>query len=54
MCDLFTMLAGLCCGAKRVRHEVTFLQYLYVDHDHQNRQGAWASLQRLQYSYWLV
>jgi hypothetical protein len=23
-----------CVGAKRVRHEVTFLQYLYVDHDH--------------------
>ena len=34
MCGLFTMLARLCGRCKRVRHEVTFLQYLYVDHDH--------------------
>jgi hypothetical protein len=25
-----------CAPAKRVQHEVVFLQYLYVDHDHRN------------------
>ncbi len=25
-----------CAPAKRVHHEVIFLQYLYVDHDHRN------------------